>query len=621
MDRIRAIKPDIEDFYKTVNDGVRLPIKIYYPKIDNGTRVAFLIIHGGAWYAIKDDSDIWDGSNMQFQAQYYADKGFLAVAISYRDIHITKETTAFDLIRDCKDAVAYMKNRLDFDKLVIMGESAGGHLATLLGLDDEIDADVIVALNPVLDVVNKWTYVAKNDTDRYTLSPAFNVRKSDCKFLVMHGTADVNVCCDTSEKFSSDMISAGSDCKYIGIEGEVHSFIISRYRSADEKVFEYMSLIDDYLLNSGIIEVNPTKYHSIYKSNTTAGLGANYTFTSDGSEQTGRIFYKISTPGTYNYSVTFSGTLDSTYADGFVGSANKVCPEYKITALRAATVSADDVKFSYGNSFNFKNITFWGSNSVTVKNGKTVYSDPVILTFKEGDFICLEISYIGTEIPKNADRTVSSYIKDGSTWISSGDMPIPRFIGCDRKFKKSLLFIGDSITQGVGTKMDSYTHYVAELKNLLGDDYSIRNIGVGYARAKDAATRGKWLEQTKYADVVVVCLGVNDIYHDGGSTGEEVCKFYDTILSELALGYKKIIWQTVPPFDYSASKIPYWNTANDYIKNTISKNVSAVFDVVPILCKSEDEPHRTIYGQHPNWEGCKKWAQTFAPIIEKVLAI
>ena len=49
--------------------------------------------------------------------------------------------------------------------------------------------------------------------------------------------------------------------------------------------------------------------------------------------------------------------------------------------------------------------------------------------------------------------------------------------------------------------------------------------------------------------------------------------------------------------------------------------ISAVFDVVPILCKSEDEPHRTIYGQHPNWEGCKKWAQTFAPIIEKVLAI
>lgn len=255
MERIRAIEPEFEGSYKEVN-SVRLPVKIYEPIENNRTGVAFLIIHGGAWHAIKVDSSTWEGSNMLFQAQYYADKGFSTVAISYRDIEITEDTTAFDLIEDCKDAVAYMKEKIAFDKLVIMGESAGGHLAIELGLDDEIDADVIIALNPVLDVVNQWTYVAKNDKDRTALSPAFNVKKDDSKYFIMHGTADTAVDSEISKKFVRGMVEAGVDCEYIGLEGEEHAFIISRYRTTDEKVFEYMGVIDNYLESIGIYDTD-----------------------------------------------------------------------------------------------------------------------------------------------------------------------------------------------------------------------------------------------------------------------------------------------------------------------------------------------------------------------------
>lgn len=615
MDRIRAIKPDFEGFYKIIND-VRLPVKFYKPKKKQGSGVAFLIIHGGAWHAIKEDSSKWIGSNMQFQAQYYADKGFTTVEFSYRDINITEDTTGFDLIEDCKDAIDFMKKHIGFDKLVVIGESAGGHLAVELALDNEVGVDVVVGINPVLDVVNKWSFVAKNDEDRTALSPTFNVKKSDARYLIMHGTADVNVDPAISEKFVQDMTAMGCDCKYIGINEEVHSFIISRYRSTDDKVFEYMRIIDEYLESTGIYEPNPAEYFNTFKSNTTAGLGNHYTFTSDGTEKLGRIFYKISAPGTYNYSFTFSGTVDTTYSDGTIGEANKICPDFEITKLMVAAIDIND---KHG-SFDFENVTFSGKDSVKITNGKTVYSDSVKLVVNEGEFICFEISYRGTEIPKIHDRMVSSCVYDGARWVDSGDVPAPGFIGCDKKFKKSVVFIGDSITQGVGTEMDSYSHYVSEVGKLLGDDVSIRNIGLGFARAKDAATKGEWLRKTKYADVVVVCLGVNDLLHDNLSTENTLCGFYDIILSELSDGKRKIVWQTVPPANYnSVYKIDCWNTANNYIKNVISDKVTAVFDTVPVLRKSEKEPHVALYGLHPNATGCKLWAKNLAPIIECIL--
>lgn len=191
---------------------------------------------------------------MKFQAQYYADKGFTTAAISYRDIDITDSTTGFDLVQDCKDAVKYMRKNLNFDKLVIMGESSGGHLAVELGLDDEVGADFVVAFNPVLDVLNAWTYVAKTDEDRKKLSPVFNTKKTSTKFLIMHGNADEAVNYKTSKNFSDNMKLQGTSCEYIELDGEPHSFIISRYRSTDEKVFQFMGMVDEFFDELGLYQ-------------------------------------------------------------------------------------------------------------------------------------------------------------------------------------------------------------------------------------------------------------------------------------------------------------------------------------------------------------------------------
>lgn len=248
-DRIRAIEPTFDGSYKTVGDGIRLPIKMYIPEEGEGKKIAILAIHGGSWYAVTKDSDTWDGSWMNYQAQYYYDKfGYTTAAISYRGINLTDETVVFELVEDCKDAIAFMKEKADFDKLVIMGDSSGGHLAVELGLDDEIGADIVVAANPVLDLTHEfWVHTAKTEEDRIKASPAFKTKKSDTKFLVMHGNVDSSVDYTISKKFCEDMTALGTKCDYIELDGINHAFILSRYKSTDEMINEYMNMIDAYL--------------------------------------------------------------------------------------------------------------------------------------------------------------------------------------------------------------------------------------------------------------------------------------------------------------------------------------------------------------------------------------
>jgi len=256
-DRIRAIEPTIDGSYKTV-EGVRLPVKMYIPeeKTEN-SKIAVLAIHGGGWYATKKDSDTWGGSWMNYQAQYYYDKyGYTTAAVSYRDIKITETTNVMEQVEDCKDAVKYMRENAEFDTLIIMGDSSGGHLATMLGLDDEVGADIVFAANPVLDLnTEKWAYTAAEEEIRIQASPLYNPKKTDTKFLVMHGNADTTVDCSTSKKFCEDMVALGTQCDYVELEGVKHAFVLSRYQSTDEMVNEFMDMVDAYIAENLGLEV------------------------------------------------------------------------------------------------------------------------------------------------------------------------------------------------------------------------------------------------------------------------------------------------------------------------------------------------------------------------------
>lgn len=211
-------------------------------------KTCILAIHGGSWFAVKKDADKWDGGWMNYQAQYYAAMGYTTAAISYRSIDITEKTTVFDLLDDCKAAIKFIREKRKFGKLILIADSAGAHLAVELGLDDDVGVDIVIAANPVLDLTQKsWKHTAKAKEDYIKASPIYNLKKSNTKFLVIHGDSDEVVDYKISEKFCIEMIKNGTKCDFVLLKNAKHAFLLSRFQSTDEQVNDYMSMITEYI--------------------------------------------------------------------------------------------------------------------------------------------------------------------------------------------------------------------------------------------------------------------------------------------------------------------------------------------------------------------------------------
>lgn len=359
------------------------------------------------------------------------------------------------------------------------------------------------------------------------------------------------------------------------------------------------------------------KYFECYNSNTCAGSGNQLYFTMNENEiRTGRVFYKIFSGGEYNYSLLFSNIMDSTYADGSVSQRNLICENWKIHGARIGrckfinnekelsklSMEAENADIEV---FDFKNITFGGKNTKTVTGGKFFSSDPIKLFFEKDEYLCLEMTFSGTKIPYHEETLLPVYVKDGEKWKYSKFMPFAGMVGCDRKIKAKIAYLGDSITQGIGTKPNSYLHWNALLSEKLGNEYAYWNLGIGYGRASDAASDGAWLYKAKQNDIIFVCYGVNDILKN---QPEEQIKtdllFIADTLKKLG---KKVVFQTVPPFDYIGENAEKWKRINKFILEKIKDKVDFVFDNNVFLGKAE-KPEDAIYGGHPNEEGCKIWA-------------
>lgn len=344
-----------------------------------------------------------------------------------------------------------------------------------------------------------------------------------------------------------------------------------------------------------------------YSSNTLAGSGNQYIFKCTNSEtiNVGRIYYKTFSGGKYNYSFLFSNITDSTYSDGSLSHKNFICDSWDIVALRVGVCQKCSATHAV-EPVSFVDATFDSKKSKRVNPGEFFCTDAIELDVKKDEYLCLEISFRGKTIPYHEESIIPSFVFSSGQWIPSKRTPFPGLIGCDRSVDKKIAFLGDSITQGIGTEVNSYEHWNARLAEMLGDKYAYWNLGIGYGRADDAASDGAWLYKAKQNDIVFVCYGVNDILQ--GFTAERIKKNLEIITSKLKECDIKVILQTIPPFDYDEENTKTHNEVNHFITNELSSYVDAVFDVIPILSKNKNETNMAKFGGHPNSEGCKIWA-------------
>ncbi|PYE82552.1 alpha/beta hydrolase [Pseudoroseicyclus aestuarii] len=125
------------DLFVAAPDGYRpLTARLTAPAAGQGPAPLVVYIHGGGWRIghpgmtnrILREMDIVGHLNAA---------GFAVAEITYR---MSSEACFPAQIHDCKAAVRYLRRHagaldLDPDRFAAMGESAGGHLALLLGLE------------------------------------------------------------------------------------------------------------------------------------------------------------------------------------------------------------------------------------------------------------------------------------------------------------------------------------------------------------------------------------------------------------------------------------------------------------------------------------------------------
>ncbi len=102
-------------------------------------RPAILVIHGGGWLEGDKSSFVSPDHPMPGNILDFAKLGFVAAAINYR---MSREAPFPAALEDCQSAVRWLRShsqeyQIDTNHIGAYGNSAGGHLALLLGMIPE----------------------------------------------------------------------------------------------------------------------------------------------------------------------------------------------------------------------------------------------------------------------------------------------------------------------------------------------------------------------------------------------------------------------------------------------------------------------------------------------------
>lgn len=239
--------------YRTVDDR-ELKLDVAIPAGD-GPFPAIVMLHGGGWIT-------GDRSRFRDEIEEAAWRGFVGVTVSYRLCRTGEETPSVDgfpaPIHDVKAAVRYLRSnadrfRIDPERIGIAGESAGGHIALLVGLtrpEDGLEGDVAVGDPPstVRSVVNVFgptdlgALARDNPTTKPVLvmllgaapeiaperyneaSPTSYVSDDAPPVLTIHGTADGLVPVSQARRLDEAFKRAGAKHELLLLHGSGHGF-------------------------------------------------------------------------------------------------------------------------------------------------------------------------------------------------------------------------------------------------------------------------------------------------------------------------------------------------------------------------------------------------------------
>ena len=224
-------------------------LDIYLPPNAKGHVPLVIFIHGGGWLGNDKYADI---GYMRKTVTEIVSSGFALASIDYR---FATQAIFPAQIQDCNRAISFLYDNADkygFDKtrFAVMGFSAGGHLASLVGLskNDDVKTFFMPGTNKSFNfkaVVDFYgpaelilfpgandpkspeslligaTPLSRPDLAK-AASPVTYVDKNDPPFLIIHGEKDELVSPKQSQLLSAWLIVAGVENELVIVKDAPH---------------------------------------------------------------------------------------------------------------------------------------------------------------------------------------------------------------------------------------------------------------------------------------------------------------------------------------------------------------------------------------------------------------
>lgn len=242
------------------HDGVSLAGDMYIPH-GAGPFPAIIAIHGGGW-------QVGGPFAYAYWGPWLAARGYVVFAVTYR-LSAPGRKTFPEALHDVRAAVQFTRGRaadfkIDAERIALMGDSAGGHLATLVALAGDhphfagayaqdphatvsTRVKAVVPIYGVFDLLAQWQhdievrtrdmiterlmgFAAIDDKRAYfDASPLAWVsgRNNATAFLVVWGTRDDTVDYRSqSEVFLRALKQAGHFARPVVLEGAAHFWVV-----------------------------------------------------------------------------------------------------------------------------------------------------------------------------------------------------------------------------------------------------------------------------------------------------------------------------------------------------------------------------------------------------------
>lgn len=227
------------------------------PSTGREKRCGVLAIHGGGWV-----SGSRDGALNNFVIPWLS-KGCVVANVEYRLAAIAPAPAAVEDVLRAADWFRRNADRwnVDTNRIIATGDSAGGHLALMVGLTPKSaklgpagKVAAVVNFYGITDVedqlggVNLQKYAVtwvKEGDGRMELarrvSPVSYTRKDVPAVLTIHGTADETVPYEHGVRITKMLRDAGADAEMISVSEGQHGFPKEKMDALYPQIFEFLS--------------------------------------------------------------------------------------------------------------------------------------------------------------------------------------------------------------------------------------------------------------------------------------------------------------------------------------------------------------------------------------------